>query len=97
MHLLLLPLRNPSLLVFSVFVLVALTMLCRSLFSVGSLVWGGLSGMAAASDPDYFKYTTVTGDFLQDDPATDAGTFNYVRLLLVVLALMVGLRKRVLD
>lgn len=39
-------------------------------------------GMAAAgSDADYIRYSTVTGYFLQDDPATDSSTFNYVRLL----------------
>lgn len=25
------------------------------------------------------KYTTITGYFLQDDPATNASTFDYVR------------------
>lgn len=28
--------------------------------------------------PVYVKYTTVTGYFLQDDPSTNATTFNYV-------------------
>jgi hypothetical protein len=27
----------------------------------------------------YINYTTITGFFLQDDPATNASTFNYVR------------------
>lgn len=26
----------------------------------------------------YIKYTTVTGYFLQDEPSTNATTFNYV-------------------
>lgn len=30
--------------------------------------------------PLYVKYETVTGYFLQDDPSTNATTFNYVRL-----------------
>ena len=29
--------------------------------------------------PVYIKYETVTGYFLQDDPSTNATTFNYVR------------------
>jgi hypothetical protein len=29
-------------------------------------------------DPDYIKYSTVTGYFLQDEPGTDSNTFNYV-------------------
>lgn len=42
----------------------------------------------AVSGPDYapyvhggkyINYTTVTGYFLQDDPSTNATTFNYVR------------------
>lgn len=33
------------------------------------------------TDPNgYIQYTTVTGYFLQDDPATNASTFNYVSL-----------------
>jgi hypothetical protein len=28
--------------------------------------------------PVYIKYTTITGYFLQDDPSTNATTFNYV-------------------
>jgi hypothetical protein len=27
----------------------------------------------------YINYTTITGYFLQDDPSTNASTFNYVR------------------
>ena len=27
---------------------------------------------------DFINYTTVTGFFAQDDPATDPGTFDYV-------------------
>ncbi len=30
--------------------------------------------------PVYIKYTTVTGYFLQDEPSTNATTFNYVGL-----------------
>lgn len=33
------------------------------------------------TDPNgYIQYTTVIGYFLQDDPATNASTFNYVSL-----------------
>jgi hypothetical protein len=28
---------------------------------------------------EYLNYTTLTGFFLQDDPATDPNTFDYVR------------------
>jgi hypothetical protein len=30
------------------------------------------------SQAGYINYTAVTGYFLQDDPATNASTFNYV-------------------
>lgn len=30
------------------------------------------------SGPGYINYTTVTGYFLQDEPTTNASTFNYV-------------------
>jgi len=64
-------------------------MLYRSLFSFGSFVFSGL-GMTTLGDADggqagsigdmgYIKYSTVTGYFLQDDPATDGGNFDYVR------------------
>jgi hypothetical protein len=29
---------------------------------------------------EYFNYTTLTGFFLQDDPATNPSTFDYVRV-----------------
>ena len=35
--------------------------------------------MGETSRPEYIKYTTVTGFFQQDDLATNASTFNYVR------------------
>ena len=36
-------------------------------------------GESANSDhPHYFKYSTVTGYFLQDDPATNHDGFDYV-------------------
>ena len=34
--------------------------------------------------PVYIKYTAVTGYFLQDDPSTNATTFNYVGRWLVL-------------
>jgi hypothetical protein len=37
-------------------------------------------GDAPPSTPTY-KYETVPGFFVQDDPATDAATFDYVRLM----------------
>ncbi|MCJ1224604.1 hypothetical protein MMC12_001249 [Toensbergia leucococca] len=33
--------------------------------------------MSAADSPEYIKYSTITGFFQQDDPATNASTFNY--------------------
>lgn len=32
-----------------------------------------------AKDKGYIKYSTVKGYFLQDDPSTNATTFDYVR------------------
>jgi hypothetical protein len=42
---------------------------------------GDIGGDQAGSigDMGYIKYGTVTGYFLQDDPATDGGNFDYVR------------------
>jgi len=34
----------------------------------------------------YLNYSTVTGYFLQDDPATDPSTFDYVRLHITLSA-----------
>jgi hypothetical protein len=34
--------------------------------------------MGEAETPKYIRYSTVTGFFQQDDPATDASTFDYV-------------------
>lgn len=31
------------------------------------------------NSPPLLRFTTVTGYFLQDDPATDPDTFDYVR------------------
>jgi hypothetical protein len=31
------------------------------------------------SSNEYISYTTVTGFFLQDEPTTNSGTFDYVR------------------
>ena len=51
-------------------------------------IWlGGLLLMSSANAllnstvkwPVYIKYETVTGYFLQDDPSTNATTFNFVR------------------
>jgi hypothetical protein len=36
-------------------------------------------GGACRGDDSYIRYTTITGFFQQDDPATDASTFDYVR------------------
>lgn len=35
--------------------------------------------MGECSGPSYIEYSTVTGYFLQDDPATDPESFDYVR------------------
>ena len=98
MHLLRPPLSNLSLpfLCFFVFLLVALTMLSRFLFSFGAFVFAGL-GMATtgARGMDYIRYSAVTGYFLQDDPATDSSTFDYVRCpisYLTYVVLVVGTR-----
>lgn len=37
-----------------------------------------IMGEASAPTPKYLKYTTVTGYFQQDDPATDDRNFDYV-------------------
>lgn len=78
MRLLFFLLRNPSLLLFSVFFVAVLTVLLKSLFIFGSLVFDGWASMAATGHPSYITYSTVTGYFLQDDPATDSSTFDYV-------------------
>lgn len=36
------------------------------------------------NEPSHMKYTTVTGYFLQDDPSTQANTFNYVSNLCIL-------------
>jgi hypothetical protein len=80
----------------SIFLLVALTMLCRSLFSFAAFVLGlggARRGMAApgVSGPGglgYIRYSTVTGYFLQDDPATDSSTFDYVCGVVLFLAIL---------
>lgn len=36
------------------------------------------------NEPSYIKYSTVTGYFLQDDPNTQANTFNYVSNLCIL-------------
>ena len=43
----------------------------------GSTGRGKAGGSAGGGG--YIKYSTVTGYFLQDDPATDWETFDYVR------------------
>lgn len=35
--------------------------------------------MGESNIPQYLKYTTVTGFFQQDDPATEANGFDFVR------------------
>lgn len=49
---------------------------------IGATVFLALIAMAEASRPSYINYTTITGYFLQDEPSTDAGTFDYVRITL---------------
>lgn len=36
------------------------------------------ASLNAIDSDGYIQYTTVTGYFLQDDPSTNASTFNYV-------------------
>lgn len=38
-----------------------------------------LMGLVAFAQASTITYTTVTGYFLQDETATDASTFDYVR------------------
>jgi hypothetical protein len=56
-----------------------------NIWLVGSIFWflaAGANGLlnSTVQWPLYVKYKTVTGYFLQDDPSTNATTFNYVRL-----------------
>jgi len=39
-----------------------------------------MMGETPAPEPEYLKYSTVTGFFLQDEPTTDPVTFDYVCL-----------------
>ena len=52
-----------------------------SLLFLGTIVLGFFVFMGETSTPEYIKYTTVTGYFQQDDLATNASIFNYVRTL----------------
>lgn len=38
---------------------------------------------AHRDDASYLNYTSLTGFFLQDDPATNASTFDYVNYILL--------------
>jgi hypothetical protein len=38
-----------------------------------------LAVVPGLSSNEYINYTAVTGFFLQDEPTTDPGTFDYVR------------------
>lgn len=43
-------------------------------------VTGATAASLKTSDSaGYINYTTITGSFLQDEPTTNASTFNYVR------------------
>lgn len=43
-----------------------------------------LMGLVAFAQASTITYTTITGYFLQDETATDASTFDYVRTHLSV-------------
>ena len=53
-------------------------MMARSACLLGVTVVLALIAMADAGRPSYINYTTVIGYFLQDEPSTDPGTFDYV-------------------
>ena len=46
-------------------------------FFVASIV--SLAALVHAQSGSYIQYSTVTGYFLQDEPSTNATTFDYVR------------------
>ncbi|MCJ1255576.1 hypothetical protein MMC24_003393 [Lignoscripta atroalba] len=51
-------------------------MLSCSLISLGTILLGFLM-VGEAKTSQYIKYTTITGFFQQDDPATNTSTFDY--------------------
>jgi hypothetical protein len=53
----------------------------RPFLFVATIVVTFLVMMGESKSAEYIRYTTVTGFFQQDDPATVPGTFDYVRLL----------------
>ena len=60
-------------------------MMYRPFLFVSTIVVGILVTMGESIQPDEFtRYTTVTGFFQQDDPATNPTGFDYVSALLVV-------------
>ncbi len=55
-----------------------LTMSSRTVLLLVAIFVAFLTARGESRDTEYIKYTTVTGFFQQDDPATNAGTFDYV-------------------
>lgn len=51
-----------------------------SLLSVALAFAPSAMAWKQVSDCDDIKYTSVPGFFLQDDPSTDPGSFDYVRI-----------------
>jgi broad specificity phosphatase PhoE len=47
------------------------------LLSLGAAALSFLMSIAQTDQPEYIQYTTLTGFFLQDDPATNPSTFDY--------------------
>jgi hypothetical protein len=53
-------------------------MLSSQFPTLGALIVSFLAAIGRAQRPDYLNYTTLTGYFMQDDPATNPSTFDYV-------------------
>lgn len=53
---------------------------------LATVLIAGFAAMAeSVPSASYLKYSTVIGYFLQDNPATDPSTFDYVRLYIIDL------------
>lgn len=61
-------------------------MMSRSFFTAGTAALSVLSTVDATS---YLKYSTVPGYFLQDVDTTEPNGFDYVRLYIDSIALLV--------
>jgi hypothetical protein len=59
-----------------------------SLLSVALALARGAVAWKHVSDCDDIKYSSVPGFFLQDDPSTDPGSFDYVGVASICAALV---------